>query len=94
MLQYVSDPSSVTPVLQPKGEYEPRKGSPPLNNAQKAAIQRAVQQPGLFLVQGPPGTGKTSVTGTCPAGYYCPAGTTTWSGITTKPTTLATLSET
>jgi hypothetical protein len=61
MLQYVSDPSSVTPVSPPKSEYEPRKGSPPLNDAQKGAIQRAVQQPSLFLVQGPPGTGKTSV---------------------------------
>ena len=61
MLHYVSDPGSVPAVLLPKNEYEPRKGAPPLNSAQKAAIQRAVQQPGLFLVQGPPGTGKTSV---------------------------------
>jgi len=61
LLQYVCDPSTVPAVVPPRSEYEARKNGPRLNAAQKSAIQRAVQQPALFLVQGPPGTGKTSV---------------------------------
>ncbi len=60
LLRWLLDPASV-PETTTAARLPARRGQRALNDAQRAAVERAVAGYGLTLVQGPPGTGKTQV---------------------------------